>query len=267
MKKLKKIFKFFFKTKYYMNVRLPAKLGHNIKKIVTKNALYEITLLNDFTVYARDFKHSDLHVFKQIFGLEEYRIVYKILELNNDFKEDTIIIDAGANVGYTSVYFCQFFDNLKIFAVEPSAENAKLYLKNTKNISNCNVIKLYQKALSHKTGLQYCLDRNFRDQKDWAIATSENPEGDIAGISVDEIIEENNLTHISLLKIDIEGAERFIFNEDNDLSFLKITRVVALEIHDEFNIRESINAILKEHDFLIFESGELTIGMNKLFYK
>jgi hypothetical protein len=41
--------------------------------------------------------------------------------------------------------------------------------------------------------------------------------------------------------------------------------MVALEIHDEFNIRNSIENILVENNFLLFNSGELTIGINKNF--
>ena len=65
------------------------------------------------------------------------------------------------------------------------------------------------------------------------------------------------------MKIDIEGAERFIFDNNNDLSFLKKTKIIAIEIHDEYNIREEIISILKENQFLLLESGELTIGINK----
>ena len=75
-------------------------------------------------------------------------------------------------------------------------------------------------------------------------------------------MDKNNLKSITLLKIDIEGAERFIFDDNVDLSFLSITKVIAIEIHDEFQIREKIYSILKKNNFHLFESGELTIGIN-----
>jgi hypothetical protein len=115
--------------------------------------------------------------------------------------------------------------------------------------------------------MSFSIDRTFRDGQDWSIATQEDVDGEITGISIQEIIIENRLTHISLLKIDIEGAERFIFKPGNDFSFLKITEIIAIEIHDEFDIRKSINEILISNDFIIFESGELTIGLNRNFIK
>jgi FkbM family methyltransferase len=133
-----------------------------------------------------------------------------------------------------------------------------------RNIQNSNV-KLYERALSEKENMRYSVERNFRDKKDWSITTKSDVTGAVIGISVSEIIKDNGLKYISLLKIDIEGAERFIFNMENDLSYLKITQIVALEIHDEFNIRSSIENILIENNFLLFNSGELTIGINKNF--
>ena len=40
---------------------------------------------------------------------------------------------------------------------------------------------------------------------------------------------------------------------DNELSFLKIVKILAIEIHDEFNIREVINEILISNNFIIFD--------------
>lgn len=44
---------------------------------------------------------------------------------------------------------------------------------------------------------------------------------------------------------------------------VKKVRVVALEIHDEFNCRTNIQNILTKYGFDYTNSGELTIGINK----
>ena len=110
------------------------------------------------------------------------------------------------------------------------------------------------------------ITRDFRDGRDWSIATKETEDGAIKGITVSEIIEENKLEYITLLKIDIEGAERFILREGADLTFLKLTQIIALEIHDEFNIRDGIYELLINNNFFLLESGELTIGINKTMF-
>jgi FkbM family methyltransferase len=272
LKKIKQAFRIFFPKKINrIQISEESIFVNNLKS----NALifsyqkidnhYLVSLKNNLNVYIRDYTHSDYNVFQQIFIQEEYHLIQRLMILNTVFKEQKNIIDAGANVGYTTVYFSNIFHNASIFAIEPSFDNAKMFQENTENLKNTSQIKLYQKALAHKPGLTYEIDRNFRDGKDWSIATSENSKGNIEGISIQEIITENNLTHISLLKVDIEGAERFVFKQENDLSFLRITELIAIEIHDEFEIRDSIYKILLNNNFLLLESGELTIGINKTF--
>ncbi len=243
------------------------------KKLTTNDAIksfkkiddlhYEVELISDDKVVIRNQKHSDYSVFKQIFNDQEYGLILKTFELNDHFKGEKIIIDAGANVGYTTVYFSINLDNVRVFAVEPSEKNAEVFLKNKAYLKNKNSIILYQNALSDKENQFFETETNFRDGRDWSITTKEVQNGTLKGITIDEIIRNNNLNYISLLKIDIEGAERFIFTPENDLGFLDKTQIIAIEIHDEFNIRETIHTILKDHQFFIFESGELTIGINK----
>jgi FkbM family methyltransferase len=269
LKKLKIVFRIFFPKKFTDLELLHKKINknNNIHSLVAKNKCYEVTFQNKTKLIVRDQTHSDAKVFNQIFNDEEYALIKKLMGYNSVFNEQKIIIDAGANVGYTTYYLSMIFNKAKVFAVEPSADNAQMILENIKSLPNKKNIKVYQKALSHQSGMSFSIDRTFRDGQDWSIATQEDVDGEITGISIQEIIIENRLTHISLLKIDIEGAERFIFKPGNDFSFLKITEIIAIEIHDEFDIRKSINEILISNDFIIFESGELTIGLNRNFIK
>lgn len=211
-------------------------------------------------IVIRGYTSSDYSVFWQILVTGEYRIVLKIFELNSQSIAKTNIIDAGGNIGLTSVFFAFFLKESQIFTIEPSDENCKILFENVKKYKN---IKVYQNALSEKPNTYFNLDRGFRDGKDWAITTKESLDGQVKGITINEIIIENKLDYISLLKIDIEGAERFIIREENDLKFLEVTYIIAIEIHDEFNIRNLILDILIKNNFFLIESGELTIGINK----
>jgi FkbM family methyltransferase len=119
------------------------------------------------------------------------------------------------------------------------------------------------KALAAEEGQKFDLSRNFRDGLDWSVVTEENPSGQTSSITIDSIISEYSLKHISLLKIDIEGYERFVFDKAKNLDFLKMVFVIAIEIHDEFKSRQVIEGQLIAHGFTLFNSGELTVGINK----
>ena len=99
---------------------------------------------------------------------------------------------------------------------------------------------------------------------DWSLTVSESftPTG-LKSVSVQKIIDDRKWDFVDILKIDIEGGERFLFAKEADLSYLSKIKLMVLEIHDEFNIRKPINDILADHQFGILTFGETTIAFNK----
>ena len=268
LKKIRKIFRILFPKQMSVIQLFEFKLRSNnlIDSFFYEEDKYFLNLKNNIKLYLRGEKHSDYEVFDQIYNKEEYGIISSLL-MNNviDFGEQKTMIDAGANIGLTSCYLIdkELFSN--VYCIEPSIENFEILNYNLYSREQLSVIKKYNKALAGKENLRFNLNNNFRSGKDWAISVEENNNGVVEGITINEIIKENNIETITLLKIDIEGAERFIFDINSDVSFLRKVKIIAIEIHDEFNIRDSINSIFKEYNFLIFESGELTVGINKNF--
>jgi FkbM family methyltransferase len=263
-KYLLKIFKSFFTKKHTALESFELNLAkNNLIESFESNATAYIANFQNKKVIIRDYNHSDYAVFKQIFNFEEYKTVLSLIKLNFNIENEQIIIDAGANVGYTSLYFLEQLPKVKIFGIEPFNTNMTQYKENIKINNFEKQVVFYENALSEIENKSYIIDTSFRDGKDWSISTVATNEGNVKGITLDEIIQKNALEKIAVLKIDIEGAERFIFNRGNNLDFLNITQIIAIEIHDEFEIRSQINTLLQEHDFMLFESGELTIGVNK----
>lgn len=107
------------------------------------------------------------------------------------------------------------------------------------------------------------LNRDFRDGKEWSINLTENVKGEIKGYSLSGLLETYNQP-VDILKIDIEGGEKALFeDQDYSTSFLRKVKIIAIEIHDEFDCREMIYGALKKSNFIYYESGETTIGINK----
>ena len=73
-----------------------------------------------------------------------------------------------------------------------------------------------------------------------------------------------NFETIDVLKIDIEGSEKQLFMDTDAASeFLCKTKYIAIEIHDELDCREQINAVLTTNQFDYFLQDGLTIGVNR----
>jgi FkbM family methyltransferase len=216
---------------------------------------------------ARLYPSSDLMVFKQVMLNGEYATVADFFKDNVKDGGQLKIIDAGANVGYTAVYFKEHFPAATIACIEPDENNRAALEKNAAPYIQDKTVLVYANALMGEANKNMVVNADFRDGRDWSKTTSETEtETGLKSITIDEIMKANNWDVLDILKIDIEGAERFIFNEKTNLDFLNRVKVMALEIHDEFNIRQGIYNLLRKYNFIIANFGETTFCINKSYF-
>lgn len=233
---------------------------------ITQDKYYYKFSKKDFCIKLRK-DSSDLEVFNQVFIDEEYAPVIKLL-LDNDI-EVNYIIDAGSNIGLTSLLLFNNFKKTNIICLEPDAQNYAIAKQNLNVFIEEKKCILLQKAL-WRNNQSLVLTNDFRDGRDWSRRVIEHTsefEVGIQGITIDSLIVKYSLKEISLLKIDIEGSEGEIFSKINNLDFLNIIKIIALEIHDEVCNRKQIYDILTKYNFFLINAGELTIGVNKTFIK
>ncbi|UOQ98305.1 FkbM family methyltransferase [Hymenobacter sp. 5317J-9] len=213
-------------------------------------------------VWCRKFS-SDLHVLWQLYLRHE---LSPLIDLINARQLPVrTVFDIGSNIGLAAIRLSHAFPQARIVAVEPAPDNFRILQKNI--AANAVPAVLLPTGVWHKAARLY-FDRSFRDGQDWSIALTEEPTGNLAeyvdAVSINEIAAQHGVTSIDLLKIDIEGGERYIFNEAREgLAFLAITRVVAIEVHEEFGVEERIRAILQEAGFSISQSGEYLVGVRE----
>jgi FkbM family methyltransferase len=204
---------------------------------------------------------SDAMVFKQVMLYKEYEIIIEMLK--NNISEKPVMIDLGANIGLTSIYLKSFFPSMHIFALEPEYNIFKRLEKNIKINSLRNVTLLNKGIWSESTTLKG--DYSFRDGEDWSfrlIESNKKADNNIVVISMTELMVNNNINNIDFLKIDIEGAEKNLFENAQNLKWLAKVKIIAIEIHDEFGARKHIEDTLLKYNFKLQYSGEHTIGVN-----
>lgn len=167
---------------------------------------------------------SDPAIFEQVFCEQQYMFDYM------DPQNVKFIIDAGGNIGLAAIYFASKYPNAKILSIEPDSGNFELLKKNTSSYPN---VICKQSALWHKNEeLHISNSEEFSASYMVESGADENHiQQTVPGITIDEIIKEYNLETISILKIDIEGSEKEIF-EFNYNEWLPKTKVIITELHD-----------------------------------
>lgn len=171
-----------------------------------------------------------------------------------------IIVDAGANIGASTLYFRRRYPNAKIIAIEPERSNFALLKQ---NLSDYKGVILANYAIwPENTKLMI----SNPDAEKYAFQMKETDEhlGAIDGVTIERLMEIWNLQQIDLLKIDIEGSEKMLFNKP-DLDWLKKVRVMIIELHDAIipGTSEAFNEAIKCIDSTIFRSGENIVVVNR----
>jgi FkbM family methyltransferase len=205
---------------------------------------------------------SDLAVFEQIFIREEHRWARKICAR----LADMLILDCGANVGFSAIYFLRLFPLATVIAVEPDEENFAILNMNLEHRTP-RVLAMRAAVWSQNTMLRFS-DEAFRDGQHWArrVCLPQNGvTGSVTALTIADLLACSDKPRISILKMDIEGAEAEVFSADTS-SWLPKTDAIAIELHDDTafgNVQQIFDAAVRPHEFSVLQSGELTVALRK----
>jgi len=234
-------------------------IKYNKKEYLVK---YKLPALGVVNLYVRNNPASDLEVYQQVFENLEYQAIVDQVFSYMHADQVKFIMDAGANVGYTTIFLKKHFPDANFICIEPEEGNFQQLKKNIE-INKLDKVNNLKAGLWHREEALE-ISSNFRDKKDWSFQVIESNKADtIPGYTVHGIMDLYGWKYIDILKIDIEGSERFVFgNRELMEKFLPMVKFIIIEIHDEYEIRESIYSNLKSFNFNLFEAGESTIGIN-----
>jgi FkbM family methyltransferase len=198
---------------------------------------------------------SDPEVFDQIF------IEAILAELTSRVRAARVIVDLGANVGYSSVFFLNAFPDAFVLAVEPDPQNAEICAQNLAPYGDRT--KVVQAAVwSHSTRLM--LSRGaFRDGKEWATQVRPahpDENSDVEAVDMPSILQMCPQPTIDILKIDIEGSEATLFG-GSAKNWLKFVRNFCVEIHS-IGALAIVEETLESFHFEYMQCGEYNVYLN-----
>jgi len=200
---------------------------------------------------------SDAPTFEQVILHREYDL--------RDFQKRIgtvdFIIDAGANIGLTSVFFANQFPNARIIAIEPDEDNFRMFQKNTASLPN---VSGHMAGLWHKQAALTVKDEGYGAYGFTVEEVDANHPMALQAVSINDIIKDSEASIIDVLKIDIEGSEKEVFSENYE-NWLPITKCLIIELHDRkrTGCSQAVFSALSAYNFSMEVRGENLVFLNE----
>ena len=186
---------------------------------------------------------TDIEVVRYVFKRQAFSItrlrrwpeIQAFLETQHNRGGRPLIVDAGAHIGISTVFFALMFPTALVIAIEPEEGNFRLLSKNTEGLN----VRCIKAALSSETQRAKVLDPG---DGHWAFRTERTDSEDgLPCVTLNSLYGE--LCHSQafpfLVKINIEGAEEELFKRNTD--WVQNTGVIIIELHDTIFPRRAVS--------------------------
>jgi len=199
---------------------------HIFSSLKKKNKEIVVEIFPDKKIYLRN-NYSDSAIFKQVFLEQQYYLYHFPLE--DAFK----IIDAGANIGLAAIYFSELFPKAEIISIEPELENFNQLQKNLTSYTNiyCEQAAIWGDNKMVSIDNPDSLSASFMVSENNNISINGNT---IPAFSIHSLMQKYKWKELDIVKMDIEGAEKDVFRNNNAFNWLTKTKLLIIELHDNY---------------------------------
>jgi FkbM family methyltransferase len=185
---------------------------------------------------------GDIQAIREVWLEEIYRLPFELADTR-------VLVDAGAHIGLASVWLAREYGFSRVFAIEPSAPNARLARLNIQ--INDVVGEVIEAAIGSHVGMT-----RFEDDPQSQLGRVSAHGRDVPSLTPERVLDLlPNGVDIDLMKIDIEGAEGELFARDT--SWLGKVRSLLIEFHPDRVDYPGLAAVLEQAGFRWFPVGSV----------
>lgn len=170
---------------------------------------------------------GDVFILYEVLAFKSYEIPVSVI----DPASVTTIVDCGANIGLTALYFASKYPNARIVSIEPDPANFALLAR---NVAHEPRISTVQAAVVGRTREAVYLSQ---DRPAWGNSIADASGGastvKVDAVTIKELCERFALSRIDILKVDIEGGEEDVFAAP---AFMNDVRYVMIELHNDYTL-------------------------------
>ncbi len=230
----------------------------------------QLTLPDGLTIFSLNADESRF-VHREVFGARCY------LQHGIELRDGDCVFDVGANIGLSALFFHRERANVRIFAFEPRPTtfaclkanielhgvDARLFEYGLAREAGTAEFSFYP-ANSVMSGFHADLSTDRETSKTYMVNTGLSPQNAERMLgylfkkvtfpcrlrTLSEIVDEEHVTRIDLLKVDVEKSEREVLAGIRDEHW-KLIRQIAIEVHDEAGGLEEVKQLLAKHGFRV----------------
>ena len=194
---------------------------------------------------------SDPHSFHQIFIEREYSCL-------DDLTDPRLVIDCGAYVGYASAYFLSRFPRCRVLAVEADLANFAVLQRNLAPYGDRS--RTMRAAVWSRPAALKMSEASGAAGEEWSRSVRECRDGEAAELpaaDIGSLLRESGCSSISVLKLDIEGAEKIVFGPGSEEWIGQVENMV-IELHGQECV-DALDRAIAGKSFQVSRCGELTV--------
>lgn len=178
---------------------------------------------------------SDPYVVQQIFETEEFNIstapqfawVRAAYDAMLAAGETPLVIDCGANIGMSCLYFAKHLPKARIVGIEPARDNVELARRNTSRNPQIEIVE----AAVHDRKVPLALTNPDAEKYAFQVWEAEqHAETSIEAVTIGQLMQLHGARRNLIVKVDIEGGEHALFRSNT--GWLDHTNLLICETHD-----------------------------------
>jgi FkbM family methyltransferase len=179
---------------------------------------HQLRLGNNVVSWRAD-SDADLAIIEEVFGRQVYDLP--------DIPPPDVVVDLGAHIGASVLFFSLRFPSARIVAVEPDPVN---FAKLRRNVGSMPQVTLFNTAVTEREGTVtlYSAGRLDSWKSSTRPATRWQRPISVRSAKLDDLLLEAGVGSVDVLKIDIEGGECEVLKSFGGLGCVK---TVVGEVH------------------------------------
>ncbi|MGE3915205.1 MAG: FkbM family methyltransferase [Hyphomicrobiaceae bacterium] len=229
---------------------------------VTTPALSHVEVDHVGSIWLRE-GSSDRAVLEQIFYTEEFNIstapqfawIREAYDKALAAGETPLIVDCGANIGLSALYFARHLPQARIIGIEPAPDNVELARRNTRHNPLIEILE----AAVHDEARPLEIADPDAEKYAYRVREASAPSAQsVEAVTIPDLMQRYGARRNLIVKVDIEGGELALFRSNT--GWLDRTDLLIAETHDWLFPGQATSSTLFRaiagRDFEVIQKGE-----------